>query len=246
MQGFWSPFGAFSFVRRNPSLVVFFVIPFVLSALLWTGIGYVVYAHVVPGMSSLLSGGEWYMKALRFIVIPLVTVLMAFVAIVSYSIVGTVLTAPFNDLLSEKVEKILGTFPPDADTGVTGALLAAARGVKNAILLLLLLAAVMLALLLLNLVPLVGHALYTAMTFLATTFFVGFQFFDFSLERRRKNFRQKLSFNWANRWTAMGVGAGFLLMSLVPLVGFLGLNLATIGATMRATEMIPGPGVNNP
>ncbi len=96
-------------------------------------------------------------------------------------------------------------------------------------------------LLVLNFIPIIGSLLYTVLGYLSTSFFFGFQFFDFPLERRRFNFNQKLKIAWYYKRATMGIGTAFFILSFIPIVGFLALNLGTIGATLFFVDNIrPG------
>jgi CysZ protein len=108
----------------------------------------------------------------------------------------------------------------------------------NVFKLLLMMIAFNIAILFFNFLPLFGSVLYAALNFLSTMFFLGFQFFDFPLERRRLVFRDKLRVVWEYRYMNMGLGLGFFFISICPLLGFLGLNLGTVGGTMLFIENI--------
>ena len=89
-----------------------------------------------------------------------------------------------------------------------------------------------------NLIPLAGNVLYSILSFLMAAFFFGFQFFDFPLERRRMLFGDKFKITWRYKYMVIGLGMSFFLSTLIPIVGFLGINLSVVGATKLFTDNI--------
>jgi len=183
-------------------------------------------------LQDLLPRGDaWYLTALRWVISPILAAILGIAAIFAYSITGSIVTAPFNDIISAKVEIHLLGAGTDEGFSIDDFIDDMGRILLNTVKLLGLLLLFNLAILLLNFIPLAGGAAYSALSFASAMFFLGFQFFDFPLERRRLVFRDKLSVVWRHKFAAVGLGTGFFLITFVPVVGFLGLNLAAVGAT---------------
>lgn len=232
IEGALAPFRALRTVRSVPGMKRYFIIPFILNIVLLTGafaLGYVLIGDALHGL--LPQGGEWYFTALRWIVSPVIAVFLALAVVFAYSITGSIVTAPFNDVISAKVERALSGKTGDDKFSIAGFIDDILRVLFNTLKLIGLLILFQLAILAVNLVPFAGGPAYTALSFCAAMFFLGFQFFDFPLDRRRLFFMDKFRKVWRYKFTAIGLGTGFFLISFVPLVGFLGLNLAAVGAT---------------
>jgi CysZ protein len=91
--------------------------------------------------------------------------------------------------------------------------------------------------LLLQVIPLVGQILSTVGIFLIQAFYAGFGNFDPVLERQRFKVRDRVRFVRDHRWLTMGNGTIFVLLSLVPIIGWsLGPALGTVAATMDGLE----------
>jgi CysZ protein len=230
--------GAFGIVRGHAGLVKYFIIPFTINIILLTAVFYFSFTSIYDPLFSLVEGSAWYNRMLEVMLAPLLVFSLGIIIVFLYSIAGSVITAPFNDLLSQKVEETItgerfdGTFDP---VRIAKDVLRIAGGVFR---LLFLILGINLLLLLLNLVPGAGSVIYAACSFLAASFFFGFQFFDFPLERRRFGFREKLAIAWRFKRSVTGVGASFFVMTFIPVVGFLGMNIATVAATTVFIERI--------
>ncbi|MDR3238195.1 MAG: EI24 domain-containing protein [Spirochaetia bacterium] len=236
-EAFASVFSSLSIVRKH-NLYGYFIIPFLLNIIILSAIFYFSFVTLRPLIYGNIPESGWLFTAIRFIITPLLLIVQAVITILIYSIVGTIITAPFNDFLSQKVE--VKAFGEDFDEKLTLASIVAdiVRAIGNVLKLLLLIIGVNIILLLLNIIPVLGSLLYTIIGFLTTVFFLGFQFYDFPLERRRFTFGEKLKISFSFIKQILGVGTAFFLLSLIPLVNFLGLNMGTIGATVMFTRYI--------
>lgn len=232
-------FSAAAFVKNNKGMGKFFIIPFVLNIVLLSSILYLSWVYALPAVTGLLAGDAWYMKLLSIIAGPLFMILLVLGTIIVYSAAGGIVSAPFLDLLSEKTEKCAG-LERDAGPFSPAALIGDIyRALVNTVKLLFLLLAVNLLLLIILLIP-GGSFIYTVTGFLTSIFFYGFQFYDFPLERSKLKFGAKLKTSLKYRRSVAGTGAAFFLLSFIPVIGFLGLNLATVGAALTYVEKIHG------
>ena len=226
------------FIRSNRGLIKYFAIPFLLNIVILSAIVFFTYTTVYDPLLGLVTGTAWYNRVLEVVLAPLLFLVLAVLIVLLYSILGSVITAPFNDFLSQKVEETITGAGFDEKLSVSAVVKDMLRVMANVIKLLGLVILVQVLLLFLNLIPAAGSVLYSITGFLTTSFFLGFQFFDFPLERRRYRFKEKMAVAWRFKRTVTGVGASLFVMTFIPLVGFLGLNIATVAATMLFTERV--------
>ena len=237
-KGVKSPFEAWGTVREHRGLKRYFVIPFFINVILLVAIVYLSAVYIYPLLLGFLPQGDaWYLMVLRWLVTPVLVLVLAVIIILLYSITGSIITAPFNDPLSARVENL---FSETVDEPFSLRIFIGdiVRMAINIIKLILLLILFYVLILFLNLIPVLGNLLYALLSFLGTIFFLGFQFFDFPLERMRLTFREKIRVLWQFKSLTMGLGLGFFLISFIPIFGFLGLNLATVGGTVLYLEYI--------
>ncbi len=236
-KGFSNSLRTFSLLRENRSMLIYFVVPFILNILILSGIFYYSYTTLIPLLQSFLSGEAWYIQFLRILISPVLFILFSIFTILIYSIAGGIITAPFLDLLSFKTERVLGNKSPEESVSLKEMASDILRALSNSIRLIFLIIIINIVLLLLNLIP-GGSFIYAFLNFLSALFFYGFQFYDFPLERDRYSFNEKLSITWKFRRSVFGTGLAFFLMSFIPIIGFLGLNFCTVGAAVTYTEDI--------
>jgi len=236
-EAFLSVFTSLSLVKKH-RLYAYFIIPFLLNIVILSSIFYFSFHTLKPLIDNLITGSGFIFDMLRFIITPLLLIIQLIITIFIYSIIGSIITAPFNDFLSKKIE--ITAFGENFDEKFSLKVLITdiLRVVANLIKLLLLMIIAHLLIFLLNIIPVLGNILYVVLGFLITAFFFGFQFYDFPLERRRYTFGKKLKTTLRFVPQVIGVGVGFFLLSMIPIVNFLGLNMATIAATVMFSNYI--------
>jgi len=219
-------------------MIKYFAVPFLLNIVILSSVVFFIYTAVYDPLFSLVEGSAWYNRLFEFVLAPLLVLLLAILIVLLYSVLGSVITAPFNDFLSQRVEETMTGARFDEKLSIPAVVRDIFRVIGNVVKLLCLIVLIQLLLLFLHLIPAAGSVLYSVTGFLATSFFIGFQFFDFPLERRRYNFREKMAVAWRFKRTVTGLGSSMFLMTFIPVVGFLGLNIATVAAAMLFSERV--------
>lgn len=240
ITGFMSTFEAFPFIIKN-NMMKYLLLPLVINIALLVSIAWYTYVKVSPLLLGLVQFDQWYLKPVQYMVSPVLVILLLIAAFFVYSITGALIASPFLDIISLKTEKAMPGNVPDPGLSVK-ALWRMATGVIKLLILMLLLYIVILPL---NLVPFAGSAVYGAVSFFVTAFFCGFQFYDMPLERRGFTFSEKFLTCRKFGLTVAGTGAAFMLISLIPVAGFLGIIVATSGAAIAFRRIIE-PSINIP
>jgi CysZ protein len=173
---------------------------------------------------------HWLLTGLWYLTYAIVLAASGFLAYVSSMVVGGVLASPFNDILSEKTERILlGEHyrKGEEEPFMQGLLRSAASSAATAALYI----ACMGPLLLLNIIPGVGSVAYTIIGSTVGGYFLALEYSDTLLARRRYGLGQKMRLVYRERKFSVGFGIGTSLTLAIPLVNFLCIPLAVIGGT---------------
>ncbi len=235
--GFFNTFRSIPLAWKNKGLVVYFIIPFFLNIALLSAVFYFSYTSLVPLTQSVLTGDIWYIRFIRALISPVLFVILSIFSVIVYSFTGAVISAPFLEILSVKTEKILGIGGRDEKFSVTESLSGIMRALSNSLRLIILIIVINLLTFLLNIFP-GGSFIYASLNFVSALFFYGFQFYDFPLEREKYSFKEKIRIAWSFKTAVLGCGFSFFVISFIPLIGFLGLNMCTIGAALTYTKGI--------
>ncbi|MBA4367161.1 MAG: hypothetical protein C0403_05930 [Desulfobacterium sp.] len=92
---------------------------------------------------------------------------------------------------------------------------------------------------LLCILPLVGALISTALLLLIQSYYSGFGLVDYTLERKQFSVSDSIAFVHDHKARVTGVGMGFVLMLLIPVIGwFFAPGYGTVAATLSALEKI--------
>lgn len=182
-----------------------------------------------PGWLSWMgSVTHWFLKSIYW-----VGVLFAFWASLKYMI--QVLLSPLLSNLSVAVEKkVLGQEPPELSWKETlqdigRSLTLAIRNFFTEFF----------PCLVISFVPGVGQV----GVFLISSFYYGFGYMDYVLERKRFTVAQSVKFARAHRGLAMGLGSVVNLLMMIPILGWLiGPTYATVAATLETLDLLGNRG----
>lgn len=163
---------------------------------------------------------------------------LALAAVVGMGVylVAGLLSAPFNEVISERVEQAeLG----DAGEpwGARVFLRDTAVSMLHSLGSLVAYAGIMLPLLLVNLVPALGSALYLVLSWGVTAFFLAREMLDGVTSRRRMSLLAKLRLVRQHLALMLGFGVAMNVLLWIPLVNFLCLPIGVVGGTLLYVEL---------
>lgn len=254
--GFFAPARALRFLGRHPRLWPLALMPALITVVLLVGYGWwawdnsaALYDWVVDLLNLRSNKGETDamtqlgIDVLRIVSLTVLRVAMLTTAVIFAILVGKILSAPFNDALSERVEL---AWADRKKEGAGFSLLSVIKGSwwavtweakKVGVYLI-----VLIVLMFFNILPLIGSFLYSILLFTFNVMFLAFDYLDFPLERRPGptgplGFKARGSLILRHRSAMLGFGLAATLLLLVPVVNFLFLPLAVSGATILFLEL---------
>lgn len=186
------------------------------------------------GVVGLAAG--WVVAVAKWAVAaPVVLVVVYF----TFTTVGMVIAAPFNDVLSGRVEAVLSTGASDEAASMqawTRQMVATTIGSIRLLMLQILLSLLVLPFLL---IPVVGFL----PLFLVTAYFGGLAMIDVAVARHDPTVGRLRRVLPGRRWQALALGVGTELLFFVPLVAMLVLPLGVIAGTMLYVMWDAGDGM---
>ncbi|MGI8904912.1 MAG: EI24 domain-containing protein [Candidatus Sumerlaeaceae bacterium] len=239
--GFFSgvhyPLRAAIFILRHPSLWPYCVIPLLINTALVIGLVFWLHGYTDTWFEHHLTGTSWYWVALRKAAEWFSVVLVIVAALIAFVILGSLVALPFNDLLSERADKIVTGWRDTSQHGV-------GRKAWHLVVTLVqeskrlsvygILAALLLVL---SFVPPLAPFTTAAQLFLAAMFFA-VDYLSYPLERRGVLLaRDKKAFAHSHFGASLGFGATMTLIALIPLVNFLFLPLGVVGGTLLFADL---------
>ena len=185
--------------------------------------------YVQTHLPSWLAWLHWLLWPL-FILTALVVIFYTF------SLVANVIAAPFNDLLAERVEKMVAPIqpapqPPSTDSNWRDLLSSPLAELRK----LLYFVGWAIPLVLLSFVPAVNVGA-PVLWAVSTSWMLALEYADYPLGNRGLDFRAQRRLLYQRPVLVLGFGGMTLILTLVPLLNFLAMPAAVIGATLLWTE----------
>ncbi len=178
---------------------------------------------------------------LHWLIWPIFALTVLIALFYSFSVVANLLAAPFNSLLAEQVERLAqpGNTPrPATDLNWKELILSPLAGLNR----LLYFIGWAIPLLLLSFVPVVNVAA-PVLWVLFSAWMLALEYADYPLANRGLSFRDQRRLLRQHWPLTLGFGGMVLLLTLIPIVNFLAMPAAVIGATLMWVREIPASGI---
>ncbi|MFH0794349.1 MAG: EI24 domain-containing protein [bacterium] len=232
--GFSLPARALDLLRQHRELRRYCWWPVVLNIFVFVLVFWLGATFLNKWMDGMLpAAGEGGLRtAARGILYVFFLLLFLIVAYFAFVVIGSLVALPFNDLLSERVERILGLQSgPGPGFGFQVAL------VWQEIVRITIAGVLFLFGLSLNLIPLLGSVASLFFNAYVAAWFVAMEFTSFSLERRGFGLLGKLRVLRSSPRLSLGLGSALGLLLLIPFANLFVLPLGTISGTLLVAEL---------
>jgi len=239
ISGFIYPFKGFRFLISRPRLIALAAIPVAINTLLYAFFAWYAYSRFGQWVDALTANGDtWYWAVLHYILIVFVSLFLIVFIFYTFTLMGNLILAPFNEVISEKVEALYSEGTAK-DTAFSMGLFFKdmGRSYKAEAGRIILYLSGFLLLLLLNLIPVAGQVLYGFSVILYTFFFLCWEFLDYSMERWKLSFGDKKKLALGNPLLFLSFGAGAALLLIIPLLNLTAIPVCVAGATMLFGDM---------
>ena len=231
-RGFFAPFRSVKILRRNPRLIQYILIPFLINILVFSGAVYLGLNFFGSTVVEYIPQGEaWYWTILSGLVWLIAVLLTSILVFFSFTVVGNLLASPFNDLLSERTEETLTGVANDEAFSISQFAKDAVKTVLMEAKKMWIFVVAMIVILPLNLVPGIGNSIYSLLAVCLTLFFLCFEYLGFVMVRKRQFFADQKTYIFSRKFLMLGFSCGVLVLLSIPFFQLLCIPLAVIGVT---------------
>lgn len=215
----------------KPGIKRFVAIPLVINTILFSiaiWFGYNSVNSVTETATNWLPGWlDWIVS----IIWPIVIIAALVVIYYSFTIFANLMAAPFNSLLSAKIEQNLNGSNVEIDNSLAALTKIAARTIWSEIRKLLYQVKWLCLLLILSLIPGINLIAPFAWFYFAA-WMLAINYVDYPMGNHDHYFSQvKQSLN-KDRMTALGLGSGILLLTLIPGLNFFAMPVGVVSASI--------------
>lgn len=238
VHGLTAPLQAARFLRAHPALLRYVAIPFVINVLTFALVFYFGAGLFDELTARYLSGHEgWWWQVLDWLVTLLAALVTLVLVFFSFTLVGNLIAAPFNELLSERTEQLLSGAEADTPFALRRLLRDAGRSLFDEVRKLSLFVIALVLCLSLALIPFLGAPLSAAGSLLLTLYFLVIEYTGFVFGRKALGFAVQRRFVARRRGLWLGFALAVFALLLVPLIQLLTIPLAVVAATLLCSGL---------
>ena len=219
----------------HPRLRPFVLIPLLVNILIFSSLIGWGYAWLSETLEQTLATLPEWLRFLEWLIWPLVVVATGLITGYLFTAVALVIASPFNTLLAEKAEELVTGRPVQGLEGLTGALIGVPRGIFREIAKLLYYVPMALFVLLLSIVPAV-NAIAPLLWLLLGAWMMSIQFVDYPMDNHERSFADVKAAVRSRRLSSMGFGGLVALCTGIPIINFVVVPAAVVGATILWVE----------
>ena len=186
---------------------------------------------------------------LEWLIWPLVAIAMLLIVFYSFTVVANLLAAPFNSLLSAKIEALLtGKKPTNILAESTGSESADSENTSSESFVKLTIRTLQseikkifyamkwfIPLVIITVIPVINIVAPFLWIVFAAWFFA-LEYSDYPLANRGQLFSEVKSYNQKNRMRSLGLGTAVFILTSIPVVNFFAMPIAVAGATKLTTK----------
>jgi len=221
----------------QPALRAFVVIPLLINMVIFPLLVWLGGTQFEVLLNQMLPEDHW-LDFLRWLLWPLFALTFVLIIFYTFTVVANLIASPFNDLLAQRVEQLLGgELSEDSSsswaqiiTSVGPALMGEGRKIVYFLLR-------VIPLLVLFVIPGL-NVMAPFLWLLFSAWFLALQYVDYPMGNHNIPFNEQAGILKQQRMTALGFGGALTLMMMVPLLNFVAMPAAVAGATIMWHERL--------
>jgi len=224
------------FLRSHRVLWKYAAAPAVLGAMVFGGSYYLVYRFYSRFAASL----EVTQRFGVVIYSVVLGILIAFLLLILFFLFGRIvsaLAAPFNEMISKKTEELVSGVTAESPFSLAALFKDTGRALAHSFKLLGLYVALLVGALVLLLIPGIGALLYAVMGVVTSALLFAFEYFGYSMDRRRFSWQEKMKLFRSKPQSVLGFGLGVVVLGYVPVVNVLFIPASVIGGTLLFLDL---------
>jgi CysZ protein len=230
-KGFFDCFSGFALLFK-PGIKRFVLIPLIINIGLFSLATKLLSDQLDIWLEKLLPG---WLNWLEWLIWPLFAIAMFLIVFYTFTVIANLIAAPFNSLLSAKIEAMLtGKKPEDINSDSFMRLMT--RTIKSEIQKVLYAIKWFIPLIIITIIPAV-NIVAPFLWILFAVWFFALEYNDYPLANRGQFFEQVKSYNRKNRMRSLGLGSAVFILTSIPVINFFAMPVAVAGATKLTTKV---------
>lgn len=219
---------------KQPQIRSFVLIPLLINIILFSALIYYSLAEFSYWLTQLGHYIPDWLDFINWILYPLFGLLLVLLIAYTFTFLANIIAAPFNALLSEKVEEIITGVKPENPTTLLASI---PKGLKREIQKWMHLIPLALLVLIISMIPAI-NVISPVLWFLFGAWMAAIEYADFAMDNNDVHFYHSKKRLMKHRWTSLSFGAATLVGTMIPLVNLIVMPAAVCGATIYWLEQL--------
>ncbi len=212
---------------RKPGIRRYVIMPLLINILLFGGLIWFGYEQFAPLVDSVMSWVPEFLDFLRWIIWILITSMTALVVFFTFTPLANIVAAPFNALMSEKIEESLTGNPVNSGISFMALVSSSIRSQIGKLLYILLWSA---GLMLVSLIP--------VLNFISPSWLLSLEYLDYPMGNHDMTFAQEKQMLSGRRGLSLGFGGMVMILTSIPVINFFVMPVAVAGATAMWVDQL--------
>ena len=221
---------------RQPGVRLYVVVPLLINILLFASLIWFGFDQFSPLVEKLISLVPEFLDFLRWIIWLLISAFTAIVVFFTFTPIANIVSAPFNALLSERIEARLSGKTISTNSSFIKIARDSILSQLRKLIYILLWSA---ALLLISLIPVIN----IAAPFLWVIFgswLLSLEYLDYPMGNHELDFKSEKQILARRKGLALGFGGSVMILTSIPVINFIVMPVAVAGATILWVEQLAG------
>lgn len=225
----------------HPRLRPFVIVPLAVNVLIFGALIGWGLSNLVDWVNSWMAWIPEWLQFLKWILWPLIGITVALLTGYTFTAVALLIASPFNALLAEKAEELITGKPVAGLEGLGAALASIPRGIVREIAKVLYYIPMALLVLIVSFIPAV-NTVAPLLWFLLGAWMMSLQFVDYPMDNHQQSFREVRLAVGDRRLSSLGFGGLVAACAGIPIVNFVVVPAAVVGATILYVEELAPAG----
>ena len=208
--------------------------PLIINSVLFASLIWFGYEQFSPMVDKLMSNVPAILGFLRGIIWFIISIFTAIFVFFSFTPIANIVAAPFNALLSEKIETRLSGKSISSNSSFIKMVRASVLSQLGKLVYILFWSA---ALLLISLIPLINFAA-PFLWVIFGSWMLSLEYLDYPMGNHELDFKQEKQILAARKGLALGYGSSVMVLTSIPLLNFIVMPVAVAGATVLWVEQL--------
>lgn len=231
IKGLTYPFNKAGYFLSKPRIMFYSSIPILINLIIYTLIFIFSYSklqHLIKYFTGFEENSGVLIQLLHYFLSFISIIILLFVCYFLFTIFGGLITAPFNEKISQMIEADFADSEIQNKPGFIKDIIQSISAELKKILFYL---GLVIPILLIGFIPVVGNLTSAILGFLLSCFYNALDFLDYPMTRKNLKFRQKIHVVKKGGFLSWGFGLISFIMMFVPLVNVFTKPLLVVAGT---------------